>query len=163
MTGIPNRRRFTAALEDAAKRAVRRNEPLSVLMIDVDYFKGINDLHGHTYGDECLVSIARALGQQANRPDDLLARFGGEEFVLLLPATDAAGARVVAERIREAAFELGILNDASPYDCRLTVSVGIGACVPKAGMTAPWLVDIADQALYEAKRLGRNRVVVNEL
>lgn len=155
LTGIPNRRRFTSALEEAWKRAIRTGESVAVLMIDVDFFKGVNDLHGHTYGDECLNMIARALGQ-AGRSNDLLARYGGEEFVLLLPETSATGAMTVAERIQHAVGALAILNDASPFDRRLTISVGLGVCSPALGMNPADLVDVADKALYEAKRRGRN-------
>jgi len=162
LTGIPNRRRFTGALEDAWKRAIRMRESVAILMIDVDFFKGVNDLHGHTYGDECLVSIARALGH-AGRSNDLLSRHGGEEFVVLLPETNAAGARIVGERIQQAVGAMAIRNDASPFDRRLTVSIGIGACNPHLGMNPADLVDLADQALYEAKRRGRNRICTRAL
>lgn len=162
LTGIPNRRRFTAALEQAWKRAVRMKGSIAVLMIDVDFFKGVNDLHGHTYGDQCLIDIARALGQ-AGRSDDLLARYGGEEFVLLLPETDTGGAMTVAGRIQRAIDAMAVRNDSSPFDSRLTVSIGLGVSSPQLGMNAADLVDIADQALYEAKRKGRNRMCVRTL
>lgn len=158
LTGIPNRRTFTAALEDAWKRGLRSKGPVAVLMIDIDYFKGINDMHGHTYGDECLTTIAGTLSQQGRRTYDLLARFGGEEFVLLLPETKPEGAMVVAERMREAIALLDIPNAASPFDGRLTLSIGTATAIPQAGVEASSMVEIADQALYEAKRQGRNRV-----
>jgi diguanylate cyclase (GGDEF)-like protein len=158
LTGISNRRQFTAALEDAWKRAIRRQEPIAVLMIDVDFFKGVNDLHGHTYGDECLISVARILAQHAVRADDQVARYGGEEFVLLLPGTESDGARAVAERMQHAVTISGIVNRASPFHHRLTVSIGIGVSVPEPGMVATALVNAADEALYEAKRQGRNRI-----
>lgn len=162
MTGIPNRRRFTAALEEAWKRAIRTRESVSVLMIDVDYFKGVNDMHGHTYGDHCLNELARALGQ-AGRGNDLLARYGGEEFVLLLPETDGVGAMTVAVRVQRAADALALRNDASPFDKRLTISIGIGVSAPRLGMNHADLVDVADQALYEAKHRGRNRIFARTL
>ena len=92
LTGIANRRKFDASVETSWRRAIRRTHPLSVLMVDIDYFKGVNDLHGHSYGDECLVNLARMMSQLGRRPDDLVARVGGEEFVLLLPDTDGDGA-----------------------------------------------------------------------
>lgn len=163
LTGIPNRRRFTAALEDAWRHALRSKAPIAVLMIDIDFFKGINDMHGHAYGDECLTTIARTLGQQLQRADDLLARFGGEEFVVLLSETSEPGATVVAERMHAAVAEMGVLNDASPYRRRLTISVGIGVAVPSLGFHPAALVEVADRALYEAKHLGRNRVCTRTL
>jgi diguanylate cyclase (GGDEF)-like protein len=162
LTGIPNRRRFTTALEEAWKRAIRTRESVAVLMIDVDNFKGVNDLHGHAYGDECLISIARALGL-AGRSNDLRARYGGEEFVLLLPETNARGAMIVAERVLHAAEALTLRNNASPFDGRLTVSIGLGVSSPRLGMNPADLVDIADQALYEAKGRGKNCICARTL
>jgi len=163
LTGIANRRRFTAALEDAWQRALRRQEPIAVLMIDIDFFKGINDLHGHAYGDECLATIAQTLGLQVSRSDDLLARYGGEEFVVLLSEADERGAMLVAERMQAAITQLDILNQASPFKRRVTVSVGAGITVPKPGINPAALLEIADQALYEAKHRGRNRVCAKTL
>jgi diguanylate cyclase (GGDEF)-like protein len=161
MTGIPNRRRFTAALEQAWKRAVRTRGPVSVLMIDVDYFKGVNDLHGHTYGDQCLSAIARALAP--GRSNDLLARYGGDELMLLLPETDGVGAMKVADRIQHSVDALALRNDASPFDKRLTISIGLAVSSPRLGMNHADLVDVADQALYEAKHRGRNRIFARTL
>jgi len=158
LTGIPNRRRFTAALDETWRRALRGKTSVSVLMIDVDFFKGINDLHGHAYGDQCLTAIARALGQQVRRSDDLLARYGGEEFVVLLAETDQEGAMSVADRMHSAVWQLGVPNSASPFDGRLTISLGVGVSIPEQGMSPSALVEVADQALYQAKRLGRNRI-----
>jgi diguanylate cyclase (GGDEF)-like protein len=163
LTGFSNRRQFTAAIEGAWKGALRREESIAVLMIDVDFFKGVNDLHGHTYGDECLITLARILTQQAGRSNDLLARYGGEEFILLLPETEEQGAMAVAERLQHAVAISGIVNQASPFNHRLTVSIGIGVSAPKLGTNAAALVDLADQALYEAKRAGRNRICARSL
>jgi diguanylate cyclase (GGDEF)-like protein len=163
LTGIPNRRRFTAALDDAWRRSLRSKMPIAVLMIDLDFFKGINDLHGHAYGDECLVKVTRALGQQIRRTDDLLARYGGEEFVVLLSETGEQGAKAVAERMHAAVAELKVPNDASPYERRLTISIGIGVSSPRLGVNPAALVEVADRALYEAKHLGRNRICAGTL
>jgi|HubBroStandDraft_1064217.scaffolds.fasta_scaffold66957_1 diguanylate cyclase (GGDEF)-like protein len=163
LTGIPNRRRFTAALKDAWRRSMRSKMPIAVLMIDIDFFKGINDLHGHAYGDECLTTIARALGQQTHRADDLLARYGGEEFVVLLSETGEQGAMAVAERMHSVVGELGVVNDASPYGRRLTVSIGVGVSNPRLGVDPAALLEVADRALYEAKHLGRNRICAGTL
>lgn len=163
LTGIPNRRRFTAALDDAWRRAMRRQEPIAILMIDVDHFKGVNDRHGHTYGDECLVAIAQALGQHAGRADDLLARYGGEEFVLLLPEMDQASAVAVAERMHRAVHRLEIANNGSPFGSMLTVSIGVGTGLPRFDLHPATLIEVADQALYDAKRQGRNRIRIRAL
>jgi diguanylate cyclase (GGDEF)-like protein len=158
LTGVHNRRRFTAALEEAWRRALLAQSPVAVLMIDIDFFKGINDQHGHAYGDQCLTAVARALGQQTKRSNDLLARYGGEEFVLLLPGADTAGAMVVADRMHAEVSRLGVVNNISPFDQRMTISIGVGTGVPRPGVNPSVLVETADQALYQAKRLGRNRI-----
>ncbi len=157
LTNVPNRRRFDQALDQAARRAVREKKPIALLVIDLDFFKGINDVHGHSYGDVCLVSVARLLGAQAKRPYDLLARYGGDEFFLLLPDTGARGATAISDRIHEAITKLGLENHASPLGGRLTVSVGVGVSDGEFRIGAAALVDLADRALYEAKRRGRNQ------
>jgi diguanylate cyclase (GGDEF)-like protein len=157
LTNIANRRRFDLALDQAGRRALRQRRPIALLMIDLDFFKGINDAHGHSYGDLCLVSVARMLGLQARRPYDLLARYGGDEFFLLLPDTGASGAAAIADRIHEAVGNMNLENRASPMGGRLTVSVGAGVSDAEFSIGAAALVDLADRALYEAKRLGRNQ------
>jgi two-component system, cell cycle response regulator len=158
LTGIANRRKFVPELENAWRRAIRKQQPLALLMLDVDYFKGVNDRHGHAYGDECLIAIARIMSLHARRPDDVVARLGGEEFVLLLPDTETAGAAVVATRLQEAIAAMGTVNEASPFDKRLTVSIGIGTVnTPHNGVDPMTLVDCADRALYDAKGTGRNK------
>jgi diguanylate cyclase (GGDEF)-like protein len=156
LTGIANRRGFKTAAETSWRRAIRRGHPLSVVMIDIDFFKGVNDLLGHSHGDQCLITLASMMSQLGRRPDDLVARLGGEEFVLLLPDTDGAGASAVAARLHDAVHQLSIVNYASPFDRRLTVSIGIASCTPTAGMNFSSLVEAADRALYAAKKDGRN-------
>lgn len=161
LTNIANRRRFDIALDQAARRAMREKKPIALLVIDLDFFKGINDVHGHSYGDVCLVSVTRVLGQQAKRPYDLLARYGGDEFLLLLPDTGLQGAEAVAERIHKAVASLGLENQASPMGELLTVSVGLGVSDAEFKIGAAALMDLADRALHEAKRKGRNQTCVH--
>ena len=164
LTRIANRRRFESALELCWRRCARRGEPMALLILDVDFFKGVNDLHGHSYGDECLTAIARIMKEYARRPDDIVARLGGEEFVLLLPDTAQAGAESVAHRMQQAIYALGVENKASPFGQTLTASIGVGAVSrPRSGVDPSVLVDCADQALYDAKHQGRNRTCTRTL
>jgi len=157
LTCIANRRRFEDALQISWRRGARRTQPIALLMLDIDFFKGVNDHHGHGYGDECLVAIARVMKEHARRPDDIVARLGGEEFVLLLPDTEGGGAEAVARHMQHSIARLGMVNRASPFDQRLTVSIGVGAVtLPRRGVDPTVLVDCADQALYDAKHRGRN-------
>lgn len=158
LTGIANRRCFDAEFESAWRSASRRREPLALLLVDVDYFKGVNDRHGHTYGDECLRALAQAMDLQARRPDDMVARLGGEEFLFLLPDTDESGAVAMAVHLQSAVQELDLANDASPFERRLTVSVGLAVWFPESGMGKADLMEAADKALYQAKNQGRNRI-----
>jgi diguanylate cyclase (GGDEF)-like protein len=157
LTRIANRRRFDTALDGAWRRALRKKQLIALLIIDLDYFKGINDKHGHAYGDQCLVTVSRIVAKQAGRPDDLLSRYGGDEFFLLLPDTDQQGASVVAERIHAAIAAQAATNQASALDAQLTVSIGAAVIEARSGKDPASLVEAADKALYEAKRLGRNR------
>lgn len=148
LTGLANRRTFDLTLEQSWKACSRNEEPLSVIMVDVDRFKEFNDHHGHQGGDACLKVVAQMIRDVAARPSDVKARYGGEEFALILPDTDLAGARIVAERIRAAVEDLRIV----------TVSLGCASQVPQAGMSAHALVEEADRQLYQAKADGRNLV-----
>jgi diguanylate cyclase (GGDEF)-like protein len=164
LTQIANRRHFETTLQLAWRRCSRKGQPIALLMIDIDFFKGVNDHHGHSYGDECLVSLAQILRGHARRPDDIVARLGGEEFVMLLPDTEMAGAKAVAARMHQAIHALGVANHASPFNARLTVSIGVGAVSrPSYGVDPSVLVDCADQALYDAKHQGRNRTSTRRL
>lgn len=157
LTGLANRRTFDQALE-AALKPEAGDEPVSLLLIDVDHFKAFNDTYGHQAGDGCLRQVAAALQGHATRPDDLAARYGGEEFALVLPRTDAAGARLLAERIRAAVADLAMPHAASPTAAHVTVSIGGTTVRPGEGLAPAAVVELADQALYAAKRAGRNRV-----
>ena len=164
LTQISNRRHFESTLQLSWRRCARKGQPIALLMIDIDFFKGVNDHHGHSYGDDCLVSLAQMLKGHARRPDDIVARLGGEEFVMLLPDTEMAGAKAVAARLHQAIHGLGIRNNASPFEGRLTVSIGVGAVTqPLYGVDPSVLVDCADQALYDAKHQGRNRTCTGRL
>ncbi|MBV9393371.1 MAG: diguanylate cyclase [Methylobacteriaceae bacterium] len=162
LTGIPNRRAFEDALSVEWRRTTRENgASLSLALIDIDQFKKFNDGYGHPAGDDCLRLVASAIGATVKRPGDVAARFGGEEFALLLPSTDAKGAKIIAERVRAAVMALAIPHAGNSPRQVVTISIGIatmrssglGNEKPDAGI----LVMAADSALYEAKRLGRNR------
>lgn len=159
LLGISNRRDFEERLGIEWKRAQRDGTPLSILMADVDSFKTYNDLYGHQAGDRCLRLIAQALRRLARRPTDIVARYGGEEIVVVLPDTPAAGARRLAASIERAIAALAIPHAESPHDGRVTVSIGLATVVPRAGETPLSLIAAADGALYDAKNSGRNRFV----
>jgi len=158
LTNIANRRRFNASLELEWASARRERQPLSLLMIDIDYFKQYNDLYGHLRGDQCLVDIAQTLSLALDGPRDLVARFGGEEFVILLPAADAATAWNVAQRCERLIQKQAITHALSPHERRLTVSIGVGTIVPDEQANAASFTDSIDQQLYAAKNNGRNRI-----
>ena len=160
LTGIDNRRRFDAYLSAEWGRAAREGQVLSLAMIDIDHFKPFNDRYGHAHGDRCLTRVAAALQASVLRPADLVARYGGEEFVCVLPDTDLAGAEQLAERMRAGVQALAIAHGTSSATGYVTISVGIAAVTPQTDDSANSLVEAADQALYEAKRSGRNRVCV---
>ena len=159
LTGIANRRLFDTTLEREWGNAQKTGLPLSVALIDVDFFKQYNDLYGHLQGDQCLTDIAQALKLAVVGPRDLVARYGGEEFVLVLPETDAAGALKVAERCQRL-MELkgGIAHEQSPIGPRVTLSIGVGTIIPKAGDRMADFVHAVDENLYAAKKNGRNRI-----
>ena len=163
LTGLANRRHFDEKLRDEWARASRDGTALSLLLIDVDHFKGYNDQHGHQAGDECLISVARFIAVQAQRPADLAARYGGEEFVLLLPGTDAAGCAQIGERIRQTLHDLRLPHAMNPPSKCVTVSLGGATGWPNAEEPTDHtsLIAAADSALYAAKTLGRNRLVMS--
>ncbi len=159
LTGLANRRAFGDRLGEAWQDAARARVPLSLLMLDADCFKAFNDAYGHPAGDAVLQAIAGCIGGCLLRPRDLGARFGGEEFTVLLPDVDAAGALVVAERIRSAVLALDVVHRGGPAGL-VSVSIGVAAVFPQSGDVAGLLVQDADAALYRAKHAGRNRVAV---
>jgi diguanylate cyclase (GGDEF)-like protein len=160
LTGIANRRRLDEALASEWRRLMRERKPLTLLMIDVDYFKLFNDRYGHEAGDVCLKQIARLIQETVKRPADLIARYGGEEFVVLLPGTDQNGGVGIAEKLVAGVSDLGMPHAASPLG-HVTVSIGIAAAVPTAQTNADVVLRAADRALYEAKHSGRNRLVAS--
>ncbi len=158
LTQIANRRRFDEYLLLEWGRHIRMQQPLSLLLCDVDHFKLYNDHHGDQAGDECLKSVAKSL-TLCYRAGDLVARYGGEEFAMVLPQTNRAGAVRVAERIRAAVAGTALPHAASPVCDRVTVSVGVASMTPQLhGPDARALVEAADRQLYLAKHLGRNQV-----
>ena len=159
LTQIANRRRFDEYLFQEWNRHIRMQQPLSLLICDVDHFKLYNDAQGHQAGDECLKSVAKAINR-CYRAGDLVARYGGEEFAMVLPQTNRAGAVQVAERVRAAVADAALPHPASPVCDRVTVSIGVASITPPphALADARTLIQQADRHLYLAKRLGRNQV-----
>jgi diguanylate cyclase (GGDEF)-like protein len=160
LTGVANRRFFNLMLHQEWGRAAREVHPLSLVMVDIDHFKGFNDHYGHQQGDECLRQVAGALGSVTKRYGDQVARYGGEEFAVLMPHTGLAGATAVAERLRQRVEALGVEHAGSPSSDVVTISLGVAAGIPGRRTSADSLVAAADSALYEAKRSGRNQVKV---
>lgn len=156
LTGVANRRMFDSILRVEWANAQRHGQPISVVMLDIDYFKQYNDEYGHLAGDDCLKAVARTLEEAGLRGGDLLARFGGEEFLLLLPNTDEPSARRVAERCRQRILDQRILHAKSPVGPYLSASFGIATAIPTEEMDPVELVETADCHLYRAKGSGRN-------
>lgn len=159
LTGLANRRHFDETKQIEFRRARRLVQPLSLLMCDIDHFKLYNDTYGHSAGDQCLQQVANLLGQAFNRAGELAARLGGEEFVVLLPGTDAEQAAKSAERLRKKLTELQIPHTSSPVSPYVTMSIGIAQLELVMPDDFDQLLQRADAALYRAKRQGRNRIV----
>ena len=158
LTKLGNRRKFDETLATEFRRAERNQTPLTLLMIDVDRFKTFNDRYGHPHADDCLRELAKAVDSALQRPGDLAARLGGDELAMILPATDEAGARSVAERLHASVEALGIAHEGAASG-RVTVSVGAATAVPARGSaSAEALLRAADQALYAAKRVGGDAI-----
>jgi diguanylate cyclase (GGDEF)-like protein len=160
LTKVANRRFFDERLHQEWQCLLRNHQPLSLLILDVDYFKYYNDCYGHPQGDACLVQLAQIFHQGVQRSSDLVARYGGEEFVILLPNTERLGAIAVAEQIQEALRKLALPHQASRIQSTVTVSIGIATAIPTLADTPQKLIQKADQALYQAKEQGRNQFKV---
>jgi diguanylate cyclase (GGDEF)-like protein/PAS domain S-box-containing protein len=161
LTGVANRRMFDSILEVEWANAKRNQQPLSLILLDIDYFKQYNDAYGHIQGDDCLKRVAKTLSSSATRSKDFIARFGGEEFVLVLPETDEKAAKKVAERCRKLIFKEQIPHESSLVSHVLTISIGVASIIPGHEDEALRFVEEVDRRLYMAKENGRNRIVCN--
>jgi diguanylate cyclase (GGDEF)-like protein len=160
LTGINNRRRFDEALYDEWFRARRLSTPLSLIICDIDKFKEYNDTYGHLAGDKCLTRIAHLIEDSARRAGDMAARFGGEEFVIILPDTESSNAQDIAEQLRSAILDLEIPHESSSVTNIITVSFGVFTTLPEKDLPPETMIEFADKALYQAKGQGRNKVVL---
>lgn len=158
LTGIANRRHFDELLEKEILRCKREGKPVSLLMLDIDFFKEYNDEYGHLKGDECLQKISQALQQKIKRPGDIVARYGGEEFCIITPATGQDGAFQLARQIQQGIEQLGIYHGKSDVASNVTVSIGIATLLPTDTCNSREILSAADTALYEAKKAGRNLI-----
>jgi diguanylate cyclase (GGDEF)-like protein len=158
LTGLKNRRVFDERFESLWQRAIDEERLLAILMVDIDHFKDYNDRYGHQAGDLALRRVAQAVQGFVTRPLDVLARYGGEEFAVLLYDIDSVQADALAERMRRAVAELAIEHRESPVSAVVTISVGVAVVQPSLERRSRGALQLADQALYEAKVLGRNRV-----
>lgn len=163
LTSLNNRRRFDEYAATEWRRAVRDNSPFTLLLADVDEFKRYNDGYGHLAGDEVLKQIAGVIRANCGRPADLPARFGGEEFAVVLPGTTPEGATHVGEAIRAGVLALQIPHIGSQPAAHVSISIGISSCIAKEEIELLDLLNRADEALYAAKKAGRNRIVVRTL
>ncbi len=161
LTEISNRRRFEEVYEREWTRAIRSQSPLSLAMVDVDYFKQYNDNYGHAMGDIALQMIAKNLKRSLMRPADLVARYGGEEFVMMLPETDLHAAKLVAKRSLEVVTELAILHEYSTTSPYISVSIGLASVLMNNSIQRETLIKVADQNLYLAKHNGRNQIIAS--
>ena len=158
LTGVANRRKFDEDLQAAWRQCLREKAPLSVIMLDLDYFKRYNDRYGHQAGDACLKAVSNALSDSLRRPYDTVARYGGEEFICLLPKTEREGARLIAEKMQGRVRALKIEHLDSDVEAVVTISLGVASRVPTPATGFYSLVEDADKQLYEAKKSGRGRV-----
>jgi diguanylate cyclase (GGDEF)-like protein len=159
LTGIANRRYFDRILNKEWKRLTREQQPLSLLLCDIDYFKDYNDTYGHPSGDHCLTEVAAVLKQATKRAADLVARYGGEEFAVILPNTNAKGALVVANAIRQKLHKLQLPHGKSAVSKYVTLSIGSATKIPNPNQNPSSLIKMADDALYRAKKAGRDRIL----
>ncbi len=161
LTGIANRRMFDTCLEREWAAAQRHYQPLSLILLDIDYFKQYNDCYGHLQGDECLKTIASLLSSTKTRPRDVKARFGGEEFAIILPDTDEHAAQTLAERYRNLILEQKIPHASSDISAFVTVSVGVSTIIPTRQDQAYQFLNKVDKLLYKAKNKGRNTIAID--
>lgn len=162
LTGIANRRFFEDSYQREWLNAQREQQPLTIMLLDIDYFKQYNDYNGHILGDACLKQIAQILKKSVSRPRDLVARFGGEEFVLILPDTSQGSAIEVVERILQSIRTADICHSSSPLDQRLSVSLGVKTIIPTQKNDKMAFLKEVDQNLYLAKEQGRNGYVIQD-
>ncbi len=158
LTQIANRRRLNEYLATEWSRLSREQQPLSLILCDIDCFKAFNDSYGHQAGDQCLRRVAQTIAQAVNRSSDLVARYGGEEFAVVLPNTHEAGAAWVAERVRKSVLDLQIPHDSSPIHSYVTLSLGVATMIPQFAKQVDEIISQADNALYRAKQQGKNTV-----
>jgi diguanylate cyclase (GGDEF)-like protein len=163
LTGIANRRAFEADLDREWRRVVRLKQPVTLFLADIDHFRPYNEAYGHLAGDDCLRHLAQALGKALMRPSDLLARYSGEQFIGLLPDTEAAGAAIVGERLLAAVRILALPHSHSDVAPIVTVSIGAAQCRPDAQTDRAQLFKLAGDALYAAKKAGRNQIRIFEM
>lgn len=160
LSDLANRRFFNEHLNKVWISAAREAKPVTLVMVDIDFFKQYNDTFGHPAGDSCLRAVADALKACFSRPDDLVARYGGEEFAIIMPNTDAKAFEAI-DRCRSNVENLGLPHTQSQVSSHVTVSIGMAVKWPKPNQSSQTLIDAADKALYEAKQAGRNRVIIN--
>jgi diguanylate cyclase (GGDEF)-like protein/PAS domain S-box-containing protein len=158
LTGVANRRMFDSIMGIEWENARRNHQPLSLLMLDIDFFKQYNDHYGHIRGDDCLKQVAQILSSAATRSRDFIARFGGEEFVMILPETDENSVAKVAERCRSLILEAGIPHEKSSVSPLLTMSLGVGTIIPASADEPKAFIEVVDSLLYKAKQNGRDRI-----
>jgi len=159
LTGISNRRHFDQYIETSFKSSMRSDKPLSLIIADIDYFKLYNDNYGHQKGDECIIKVAKAMAASVKRPMDVVSRYGGEEFAVVLTETDVNGAIKVAEEIKRNVNELSLLHEYSKVGPYITLSLGVATIVASHDCSIEEFINRADKALYKAKSNGRNAIV----
>jgi diguanylate cyclase (GGDEF)-like protein len=158
LTGIPNRRRFDEALNAEWRRSIRHSTSISLIMLDIDFFKLYNDSYGHQGGDDCLKQVAKCLEETAKRDTDIVARYGGEEFAIVLPETGEKAAFDMAEAVRARIDSENIPHKSSKVADHVTISVGVATWLPEKSSKVDMLLAAADEALYKSKETGRNQV-----
>jgi diguanylate cyclase (GGDEF)-like protein len=163
LTQIPNRRYYNRYLEQQWRCAIRDSASFSLLLCDLDFFKPFNDYYGHQMGDNCLRQVAKILTETTQRPADFVARYGGEELVVILPDTNSNGAETVAIKLKDAVEALKIPHHLSAISDYLTISIGIATTIPNSNLSSTIMVDTADSALYRAKARGRNRYCLQRI